>query len=189
MEGPQGAVNRPKKRGRIHHFIFPKVCPVTPDTAKLARIQLALISMGLQSMFGGPATPPSPAPPLPTELGREGGRKGPSNILKSHRNRYQFSPAPPPPGAGGRVRREGPSRILKTQRNRHQLDPIKVKAIMDWSANTCVQESCCGRGTPHRNTHPETGEFPNTNHRKTKDNHRDRQKLKDPAPTLVRPVA
>jgi hypothetical protein len=26
--GPQGAENRPKARGRIYHFIRPKVCPI-----------------------------------------------------------------------------------------------------------------------------------------------------------------
>ncbi len=58
--GPQGAENRPKTRGRIYHFIRPKVCPVLargwhdpgrlygPTTLALRRLRGALRGHGAE---------------------------------------------------------------------------------------------------------------------------------------------
>ncbi len=49
--GSQGAEHRPKTRGRIYHFILPKVCPVIVGATGTVR-RARSIWMGLRAYLG-----------------------------------------------------------------------------------------------------------------------------------------
>ncbi len=66
--GPQGAENRPKTRGRIHHFILPKVCRIGPIGALLApywRPYRSAQPRGTRPEPGAPGRGPGPIPEVP----------------------------------------------------------------------------------------------------------------------------